>query len=104
MFKLSKLVSLCSRSYFFVQPLPNDEAFKDQYARAMEHRNDAGTDEIINITDDASNDWWETKFGPKLNRDAAERSKLHVEARKWLMGKSQPKKYGDRVDVNRTAD
>lgn len=95
---------MCSMTYFFSVLLPNDEDFQKQYARAMELRNDAWADEIIDIADDASGDWWETKFGPKFNRDAAELSKLRVEARKWLMGKSQPKKYGDKVEMTHKGD
>jgi hypothetical protein len=57
----------------------------------MHLRNDFLADEMVDIADDGSDDWWETKYGPKFNWDAAERSKIRIEARKWLMGKSQPK-------------
>ena len=51
----------------------------------------SGADELIDIADDGSDDWWETEFGPKFSKEAAERSKIRIGARKWLMGKSQPK-------------
>jgi hypothetical protein len=91
-------------TYFFTVLLPGDEDFQKQYARAMDLRNDAWADEIIDIAGDASDDWFETKFGPKFNRDAVERSKLRMEARKWLMGKSQPKKCGDKAEMTHKGD
>jgi hypothetical protein len=62
-------------SYFFAELLPKDKVFQEQYARAMDLRNDHWADELIDIADDGSDDWFETKFGPKFNKEAAERSK-----------------------------
>jgi hypothetical protein len=45
---------MCSMTYFFAVLLPSDEGFQKQYARAMDLRNDAWADEIIDIADDAS--------------------------------------------------
>jgi hypothetical protein len=95
---------MCSMSYFFAELLPKDKQFQEQYARAMDLRNDHWADELIDIADDGSDNWFETKFGPKFNKEAAERSKIRIEARKWLMGKSQPQKYGEKVDVTHAAD
>ena len=58
--------------------------------------------EILEISDDASRD---TKIVTNKDDSPAEvaehelinRSKLRVDARKWLMSKIAPKKYGDRV-------
>ncbi|WP_347336543.1 MULTISPECIES: hypothetical protein [Bradyrhizobium] len=44
---------MCSMTYFFTVLLPSDEAFQKQYARAMDLRNDAWADEIIDIADNA---------------------------------------------------
>lgn len=35
----------------------------------------------------------------KYNGDAVQRSKLRVDARKWVAAKLKPKKYGDKIDV-----
>ena len=79
----------------------NDE-FHDQYARAHEVKAMMMEDEILDIVDDSRNDWVERegKDGEPvivLNDEAIQRSRVRVEARKWLMGKAAPKRYGDRV-------
>jgi len=79
--------------------------FADQYARAKEHQAEAFAEELLDIVDDATNDWIERenqKTGQPyiaLNEEAIARSRLRMEARKWLMGKMKPKKYGDKLDV-----
>jgi hypothetical protein len=48
----------------------------------------------------------QTQDGPRPNSDSVQRAKLRVDARKWLMAKAAPKKYGDRsameVDLKRS--
>ena len=73
----------------------------EQYARAREACVDALADEIMDIADDGRNDWME-KYGDGdpgwlINGEHVQRSKLRVDARKWLLSKIAPKKYGDRV-------
>lgn len=77
--------------------LGDHEAFRDQYARAREAQADAWADEIIEIADDGTNDWVERDGREAVNGDHIQRSKLRVDARKWLMSKAAPKKYGDKV-------
>ncbi len=38
------------------------------------------------------------------NPEVAKRSQLRIETRKWLMGKSQPTKYGDKTIVSGDPD
>lgn len=78
------------------------EEFRDQYAHAREAQSDTLFDEILDIADDASNDWMQRhgKDGSPAwaeNGEAMARSKLRVDARKWMVGKLQPKKYGERI-------
>lgn len=86
--------------------LAADEEFCAQYVRACEVRADHWADEILEIADDGSNDWMERKQGEEtievINHEHIARSKLRVDARKWLMAKAAPKKYGDysRQDIN----
>lgn len=81
----------------------NDKAaFHDQYARATAARAEFWAEEIIEISDDGSNDWAERQVAPGVIRrmpdpEVVNRSKLRVDARKWLMSKLQPKKYGDKL-------
>ena len=77
--------------------------FADQYARAKERQAEAFNEELLDIADDGRNDWIERenkRTGETfiaLNEEAVARSKLRIEARKWLMGKMKPKKYGDKT-------
>lgn len=81
--------------------LGTNEEFRDQYARAREAQADHFADEILEIADDGSNDWMERKQGEEtvtvVDHEHISRSKLRVDARKWLMSKMAPKKYGDRL-------
>lgn len=79
--------------------------FSKQYARAKEESADAMAEEVLDIADDGRNDWMEIHdkdgeaVGYKFNGEAAQRSKLRVDTRKWLMAKMKPKKYGDSLDL-----
>ena len=78
--------------------------FQEQYARAKEASADAMGEEMLDISDDASNDWMEKhgkdgEVGYALNGEHVQRSKLRIDSRKWLMSKMKPKKYGDKLDV-----
>ena len=81
--------------------LKSKEGFSDQYAQACQARADYWADEILEIADDGTNDWMLRKSGDDevtvANNEHISRSKLRVDARKWLMSKMVPKKYGDRV-------
>lgn len=83
-------------------------AFSEQYARAREAQADTLFDDILEIADDARNDWMvrhgDDDAGWQANGEHIQRAKLRVEARKWMAGKLQPKKYGDKVqqDINLT--
>lgn len=78
--------------------------FQHRYARAREMQALIAEDEIIEIADDSSHDYIDrTVNGQKqatFNRQNVERAKLRVEARKWLMSKRMPKRYGDKIDLN----
>lgn len=75
--------------------------FADQYARAREMQADHFAEEILEISDDATNDWMLRQQGEEpfevANHEHISRSKLRVDARKWLMSKMAPKKYGEKV-------
>jgi len=74
--------------------------FADQYARAMELRLDIMAEDILDIADDSSEDELFTEEGKRVfNGEFAARSRIRIDARKWLMGKLKPKKYGDKVQT-----
>jgi hypothetical protein len=81
--------------------------FKDLYARAREAQADILGEEILAIADDTSEDeiFIENEDGNGqgakrvMNNEFVQRSRLRVDARKWLMSKLAPKKYGDKLDV-----
>lgn len=74
--------------------------FRDWYARAKEIQAEAMAEEILEISDDGTNDWMVKRFGETEvempNPEVLQRSKLRVETRKWLMSKLLAKKYGDK--------
>jgi len=60
-----------------------EEAFSEQYARAREKGYAQLADELLELADDKTAD--------------ANRSRLQVDTRKWLLSKALPKIYGDKV-------
>lgn len=58
-----------------------DKEWAEQYARAREAGNDAMAEDIHEIADEDGKD-------PQDKR-------VRIDARKWLLAKRQPKKYGD---------
>jgi hypothetical protein len=82
-----------------------DSVLLDRYARAKEAQADFMADEILDIADDATNDWMERKdkdergIGWMLNGEHVQRSRLRIESRKWLASKLKPKKYGDKTTI-----
>lgn len=73
--------------------------FLEKYERAKEDQADTLVDEMLDIVDDGRNDWIETNDpdnpGYKANGEAIQRSRLRLDARKWLAAKLKAKKYGD---------
>lgn len=84
------------------------DEFRDQYARAREAQADSLFDDLLDIADDGSNDWMERfddeggNIGWKENGEALNRSKIRIDARKWMAGKLRPKVYGEKLDVAHT--
>jgi hypothetical protein len=81
--------------------------FVEQYARAKEESADALAEEILDISDDGSNDWMvrHGKDGEEswvVNGEHVQRSRLRVDSRKWIASKLKPKKYGDRTTTELT--
>lgn len=73
----------------------------EQYARARESQADKMAEDILQIADDGANDTYKDKDGKVCtDQDVIARSRLRVDARKWLASKMAPKKYGEKLDVD----
>jgi len=76
----------------------NHDEFLEQYARAREAQAEIRADEIVDIADDDTNDFTADKEGKLVaNSEHIQRSRLRVDARKWIAAKLLPKRYGDKV-------
>lgn len=72
--------------------------FVEQYARARESQADTLADEILEIADDGRRDYAVDADGhAAVDHDHIARSRLRVDARKWIASKLKPKKYGDKI-------
>ncbi len=81
----------------------NHDEFSEQYARAREAQAEIRADEIVDIADDDANDFTADKDGNLVaNNEHIQRSRLRVDARKWIAAKLLPKRYGDKLDLGGT--
>lgn len=88
--------------------LRTNEGFRDQYARAKVESADSHADDMIDIADDARNDWMKVQNkGDQeayiLNGEHVARTRLRIDTRKWLTSKLNAKKYGDKIDHTHSA-
>lgn len=83
-----------------------NETFRQQFEAAREAQAEAIFDEILGIVDDARNDWMEkeTRNGTyiALNTEAVMRSKMRAEMRLKLVEKMNPKRFGDKSQLDLT--
>lgn len=88
----------------FYRWMRTHEEFRQQYARAKQDQADALAEDILDISDDGTNDWMEVRnkkgeIEIVLDKEHVMRSRLRVDARKWIAAKMKPKVYGDGVLV-----
>lgn len=85
--------------------LRDNKEFSILYARAKESQADLLADEILSIAD-KERELIETvttgEGAYKTKKDNIARSRLQVDARKWLASKLKPKKYGDTNQSEKT--
>ena len=86
--------------------LASSAELMEQYLRAKELCVDAYAEEIIEISDDRSQDLHVDEKGREVtNREAIARTQLRIDARKWYASRLAPKKYGDKApDAQAAAD
>lgn len=91
-----------SRSKLAKELVENSE-FATQYLQARELLYSGWADEILDIADDGTTDYV-IKVGRNgheyeaVDQEHIQRSRLRVEARKWLLSKLMPSTYGDKVE------
>ena len=57
-------------------------------------------DEILDIADSSEGDLYVDDNGDtKIDGNTVQRARIQIDARKWLMSKMAPKKYGDKIQV-----
>lgn len=87
---------------------PEFRDFLRKYTRAREQQADFLAEEILDIADDGTNDYMTIVKGKEKynveDKEVTNRSKLRVEARKWISSKLKPKKYGDKIDLNHAGE
>jgi hypothetical protein len=80
--------------------LNDNEALSKQYARAREEQAETFVDEILDIADYKKDDTYLDEDGKEIiNQEVIARSRLRVDARKWVASKLKPKKFGDYTKV-----
>jgi len=93
-----------SSSTFFIW-IDEDIEKSKQYARVTELRAEALLDEMFDIVDETSYDTIITEKGNEVpNGEWMQRSRLRYDARKWLIGKLNPKKYGDKIQQEHSGE
>jgi hypothetical protein len=91
-------VFMSTRTFFELLEASEDK--QKRYARACEARADAIFEDILEIADNSGNDTINIDGLDVVNHEAIQRDKLRVDARKWALSKMQPKKYGDKIEVD----
>lgn len=82
--------------------LKDDEDVRERYARACEERQDKLFNEILEIADTPNMGMVTVvkKDGTEITKaDMIQHRRLQIDARKWVLAKMNPKKYGDKVDL-----
>jgi hypothetical protein len=90
----------CRKTFF--EWVGDNTSIANRYMIALSLRAEKYADEIIEIADNTSEDInYDFEGKEKVNTENIARSKLRVDARKWVASKLLPKKYGDstRVEV-----
>lgn len=78
----------------------DDATLSGEVARAREFGADAIAVDALEIADDSTRDFIIGKDGPTLDSEHVQRSKLRIETRLKLLRCWDPKRYGDRLEVD----
>lgn len=98
--KALEVVGEVSKPVFY-KWIKEDEEKANQYARACEERQDKIFEEILEIADDSSGDEKPSPIAEgatQVDKEHIQRSRLRIDARKWMLGKMNPSKYGEKTE------
>jgi len=85
----------------FYSIIDGNEDKRERYARACEARAESIFEDILEIADESNADvGFNEKMQMVINGEAIQRSKLKIDARKWILSKLNPKKYGERLGMD----
>lgn len=91
---------------WFYKWLEVDAELKAMFQAARDAGFDVIAEDCLEIADDARNDWMERQGedgqgeGFQLNGEHIQRSKLRIETRLKLLAKWDPRRYGEKIDLN----
>lgn len=95
-----------STVYKWLSEIPE---FSDKYDKAKQECAELYAEQILEIADEGVNDFNEKLdpdgniIGWQVNKEHVQRSRLRVDARKWVAAKLKPKKFGERVQQDHTS-
>lgn len=103
----SSLLAICKNGDDWI---PSESTFRGwcdadpdlaaNYARAREDRADLIFEQCLDIADKQSADVSVVDGVDVIDHNVIARAKLQIDTRKWMLGKMQPKKYGDKLEVD----
>lgn len=88
--------------------LDENPSFAENYTRAKDAQAEYLAEAVPEIANDGRNDWMErlafdgANKGWEINGEAVARSRVRIDAYKWMAGRLKPKKYGDKLAVDQT--
>lgn len=103
------LAQICRRSHLPTKrTVSNWVNAKPDFAREFREAREEGFDalawECLTIADDTSRDTIETEHGPRPDNEWIARSKVRIETRLKLLAKWDPRRYGDKLDLEVKGD
>ncbi len=89
-------------SQTFYKWLEDDVIKSKRYTQACEVRAEDIFEEILVIADKQDKDDYIVDGVEMVDHNVHARAKIMIDARKWMLGKMNPKKYSDKIQVDST--
>ena len=95
--KALKEVKVSSATFY--EYIKNNEDEQKRYACACEERANNIFEEILEIADSDDGIVYDEQGNKRKDIGRIQEKRLQIDSRKWMVGKINPKKYGDKIDV-----
>lgn len=82
----------------------DDKDKANKYARACSIRADIMFEEILQIADKQGEDVIVKDGVEQVNHNVINRNRLQIDSRKWILAKMNPKKYGEKLDIDHSGE